>query len=190
MRVLFLGPADSPVLAYLRSVEDRVFRTSRPLLRIDPRVRRADFVVSHRYLHRVRPWALERFAGRVVNLHNSLLPYNRGWDPVIWSVVEGTPSGVTIHHMDEDLDTGEVIAQREVPLARELSVTEAWRTLHEELARLFREHWPEIRKGDCPATPQPSGGSYHSRADRAAAVQLLPRGWETTLGELEDVIRG
>ncbi len=171
------------MLAHLREVEDRVFRTSRPLVRADPRVRRADFVVSHLYLHLVPLWALERFPGRAVNLHNSFLPHNRGWDAVLWGLVEGTPAGVTIHHMDEHFDTGDVIAQREVALSRDLTLKEAWWALQDDLVSLFREWWPQIREGDCPARPQPSGGSYHSRSERPE--HLLTHGWQTTLGEVE-----
>ena len=189
MDVLFLGRADSPVLAHLREVEDRVFRTSRPLLRVDPRVLRADFVVSHLYLHLVRPWALDRFSGRAVNLHNSFLPHNRGWDAVLWSVLEGTPAGVTIHHMDQHYDTGDVIAQREVALSGDLTLKEAWWAVQDELASLFRERWPEIREGDCRARPQPDGGSYHSRSERQSVEHLLTRGWQTTLGEIADAAR-
>ena len=186
MKVLFLGRRDSPVLAHLRDVEERVFRTARPLVRADPRVLRADFVVSHLYLHRVRPWALDRFPCRAVNLHNSFLPHNRGWHAVLWSVLEGTPAGVTIHHMDENLDTGDVIAQREVALAPDLTLKQAWRALQDDLASLFCEWWPRIREGDCPARPQPSGGSYHSRSELPSVEHLLTRGWQTTLGEVEE----
>ncbi len=189
MDVLFLGRADSPVLAHLREVEDRVFRTSRPLLPVDPRVLRADFVVSHLYLHRVRPWALGRFPGRAVNLHNSFLPHNRGWDALLWGLLEGTPAGVTIHHMDEHFDTGEVIAQREVALDREQTLKDAWWAVQDELVTLFRETWPEIRKGDCPGRPQAGGGSYHSRSERQSVDHLLTRGWQTTVGEIADAAR-
>ena len=178
------------MLAHLREVEDRVYRTSRPLFRVDPRVRRADFVVSHLYLHLVPPWALARFRGRAVNLHNGLLPHNRGWDAVLWSVLEGTPAGGTIHHMDEHFDTGDLIAQREVALDRDLTLNGAWWRVQEDLVALFRERWPEIREGAVPARPQPDGGSYHSRADRRRVEHLLTRGWQTTLGELEDAARG
>jgi methionyl-tRNA formyltransferase len=176
--LLFLGPADSPVLAHLRAGEDTVHATSRPLLWIDPRVRRADFLISHLYLHRVRPWALKRFPRRAVNLHNSLLPHNRGWHAVHWSVIDGTPSGVTIHHMDEHFDTGDIVAQREVPLGDDLTLRAAWRLLQDELLSLFAEEWPAIRQGECSATPQAPGGSYHRKTD------LVTPDWVTTVGDL------
>ena len=184
--MLFLGPRDSPVLAYLREREEGVHATSRPLLRVDPRVRRADFLVSHLYLHRVRPWALERFPHRAVNLHNAMLPHNRGWHAVHWSVIDGTPSGVTIHYMDERLDTGDIVAQREVPLGAEMTLRTAWSALQAELLSLFEERWPAIRDGDCSATPQPPGGSYHRKSDLDAVEHLVTRGWDTTVGELRE----
>jgi methionyl-tRNA formyltransferase len=167
-----------------------VHATSRPLLRFDLRVRRADFLVSHLYLHRVRPWVLERFPRRAVNLHNSMLPHNRGWHAVQWSVIDATPSGVTIHHMDEHLDTGEIIAQRGVPLADEMTVQAAWSQLQSELVALFKERWPAIREGSCSSRRQPAGGSYHHRADLEAIADLLPRGRDTTIGELRERARG
>src|SRR5687768_13082147 len=95
MRVLFAGPADSPVLAHLREVETAVSATARRLHAADPRVRRAGFLVSHLYRHRVGPRVLGRFPGRAVNLHHALLPWNRGLDSILWSIVDGTPKGVT-----------------------------------------------------------------------------------------------
>ncbi len=51
-----------------------------------------------------------------VNIHSSLLPYNRGGSPHVWGIVEGTPAGVTLHHIDPGIDTGDIIAQRPVPV--------------------------------------------------------------------------
>jgi methionyl-tRNA formyltransferase len=113
-----------------------------------------------------------------VNLHNSVLPHNRGWHAVQWSVIDRTPSGVTIHYMDEHFDTGDIVAQREVPLSDDLTLRAAWRLLQDEMVSLFEDEWPAIQRGECSATPQPSGGSYHRKTD------LTAPGWETTVGEL------
>ena len=37
----------------------------------------------------------------VVNLHPSYLPYNRGQYPNVWSIMDGTPAGVTLHYIDD-----------------------------------------------------------------------------------------
>lgn len=51
---------------------------------------------------------------RCVNVHPGLNPYNRGWYPQVFSIINGLPAGATIHEIDEELDHGMIIAQREV----------------------------------------------------------------------------
>jgi methionyl-tRNA formyltransferase len=157
---------------------------SHRFLRADPRLLKADFLVSHLYLHLVPATVLARFPRRAVNLHNSLLPHNRGWHAPLWSAIDGTPNGITIHYMDEHFDTGPIIAQREVSFSAEETLRSAWWRLQSELVSLFEEHWPAIRSGDCTARPQPSGGSYHRRSERNAVAHLLTQGPDTPISEL------
>jgi len=49
---------------------------------------------------------------RCINVHPGLNPFNRGWFPQIFSIINGLPSGVTIHEIDEQLDHGKIIVQR------------------------------------------------------------------------------
>src|SRR6202140_2019891 len=50
-----------------------------------------------------------------LNVHPSLLPVNRGPDPLFWTFYEGhRETGVTIHRMDEGLDTGPIVAQEKI----------------------------------------------------------------------------
>ena len=68
-----------------------------------------------------------------INIHPSLLPRWRGAAPIQRSIFAGdTVSGVTIMQMDEGLDTGPILLQREVPLA----VDETSATLHDKLAEM------------------------------------------------------
>lgn len=53
---------------------------------------------------------------RCVNVHPGLNPYNRGWFPQVFSILNGLPSGATIHEIDEKLDHGPVICQKEVKI--------------------------------------------------------------------------
>nr|WP_320194062.1 dTDP-4-amino-4,6-dideoxyglucose formyltransferase [uncultured Desulfobacter sp.] len=49
---------------------------------------------------------------RCVNVHPGLNPYNRGWFPQVFSIINGLPCGVTIHEIDEKLDHGGIIIQK------------------------------------------------------------------------------
>jgi methionyl-tRNA formyltransferase len=181
--ILFLGRPDSAALAHLRAVEPSVVAlaadaplTAEDVLALGPRV-----VVSHGYRHILRAPVLAAAPDRFVNLHIALLPYNRGADPTLWSVLESTPSGVTIHHIDAGVDTGDVIAQRAVPLAGDDTLASAYARLQSAMATLFAETWPAIAGGTAPRSPQPAGGTTHRVADRAAVRSLLVDGWDTPI---------
>lgn len=51
---------------------------------------------------------------RCINIHPGLNPYNRGWFPHVFSIINGLPVGVTLHEMDKELDHGPIIDQEEL----------------------------------------------------------------------------
>ena len=55
----------------------------------------------------------------VVNLHSAYLPYNRGHWPEVWSIIRGTPAGITLHYIDQGIDTGDIIDQERVLVSLE-----------------------------------------------------------------------
>jgi phosphoribosylglycinamide formyltransferase-1 len=76
-----------------------------------------ELVVLAGYMHLLTKPFLDRFPGRIVNVHPSLLPAFPGLQAIeaaLEANVENT--GVTIHLVDEGLDTGAVLRQEEVPL--------------------------------------------------------------------------
>src|SRR5215207_6285827 len=74
-----------------------------------------DLVISAGFMKLVGPAVLAAFGGRIVNTHPSLLPDFPGAHAVRDALAAGVPtSGVTIHRVDEGLDSGPVLAQRAV----------------------------------------------------------------------------
>ncbi len=51
-----------------------------------------------------------------INIHPGLNPYNRGWYPQVFSIINGLPAGATIHVMDEKIDHGDIIIQKEIKI--------------------------------------------------------------------------
>ncbi len=77
--------------------------------------RGVELVVLAGYLQLLTPGFLARFPDRVVNVHPSLLPAFPGLDAIGQALAYGvTVTGVTVHLVDEGLDTGPVLAQRPV----------------------------------------------------------------------------
>jgi phosphoribosylglycinamide formyltransferase 1 len=78
-------------------------------------LRGVDLVVLAGYMHLLTPPFLERFPNRVVNVHPSLLPDFPGAHAVDDALAAGVDTtGVTVHFVDEGLDTGAVIRQEPV----------------------------------------------------------------------------
>jgi len=185
MNVLFLGPPDSLVFDFLKSTEAGVVQTMEPLDAAFFDRHPVDFLLSHGYRHILKPHVLDRFPRRAVNLHISYLPWNRGADPNLWSVIENTPKGVSIHYLDAGIDTGDLIAQRVVQFAGGETLNTSYSRLQAEIAQLFQEHWRQIRDATCAAAKQVGTGSFHRVSDREKVSHLLTNGWDTPVAQLE-----
>ncbi|RLC98423.1 MAG: formyl transferase [Chloroflexi bacterium] len=143
------------------------------------------FIVSYGYRHIIKREVLDLFKDRAINLHISYLPWCRGADPNFWSFMEGTPCGTTIHYLDENMDTGDIIVQERVLMASNETFASSYRKLHESVQGMFKETWDQIANGTCSRRPQPKGGSLHWSKDIEPLRHLLTSGWNTPLSDLE-----
>ena len=98
-------------------------------------------VVLAGYMHLLTPPFLERFPGRVVNVHPSLLPSFPGVDAIEQAVDAGVDTtGVTVHLVDEGVDSGPVLRQEPVPIEpRESLVQRIHAVEHRLLPEVVRE---------------------------------------------------
>ena len=185
MRVLVLSPYPTAIIETLRVAGDLA-------IAMDGRVGIAmlqrleiDWIVSYGYRHLIGEPVFGACRDRSINLHISLLPFNRGADPNFWSWFDGTPKGVTIHEIDAGLDTGPVFAQREVAFLADDTLATSYDRLRAEMENLFNQSWIAIRDGDCKPAPQAGRGTSHRRADKAAFFDALPRAYETPVRVIE-----
>jgi methionyl-tRNA formyltransferase len=81
---------------------------------------RPEAIVVVGYGRIIPQWMIELPALGNINLHGSLLPKYRGAAPVQWAIASGeTVTGVTTMRIDAGLDTGDMLLQRELPIAPE-----------------------------------------------------------------------
>jgi phosphoribosylglycinamide formyltransferase-1 len=81
------------------------------------RAARVELVVLAGFMRMIKAPLLEAFPRRIINIHPSLLPQFPGLDAWTQAVAAGVPlTGCTVHYVDGGMDTGEIIAQREVPV--------------------------------------------------------------------------
>ncbi len=107
--------------------------------------RGADLIVLAGYMQLLSPPFIQRFRNRIVNVHPALLPAFPGLDAVGQALAAGAEvTGVTVHYVDEGVDTGPVIAQREVSVpadrdrgALELAIHTVEHQLYSEAIRMI-----------------------------------------------------
>ncbi|QJP14834.1 hypothetical protein G3545_14970 [Starkeya sp. ORNL1] len=121
----------------------------------------------------LKPELLELFSHGCVNLHAAYLPWNRGWHTNVWPILDGSPAGVTVHYIDQGVDTGDLIAQACVPV----TATDTGGSLHRKLTlaliSLFESIWPAIIGGTNRRTPQNHAlATSHRRRDLAELDEI------------------
>jgi len=101
-----------------------------------------------------------------INMHPSLLPYNRGKHPYFWSIVEHTPFGCSLHFIDRNIDTGDILFQSEI----QVLITDTAETLYKKSVdtciQLLRDSYPRIVKLDFERQKQDDSiATFHMASD-------------------------
>ncbi|GHO96767.1 formyl transferase [Reticulibacter mediterranei] len=99
-----------------------------------------------------------------LNIHPSLLPANRGPVPLFWTFREGqTTTGVTIHFMERQMDSGDILAQKSIAVPDGISYNLLERNCASEGGVLLAQSVWDLYTGDVTPRPQiEEGSSYHS----------------------------
>ncbi len=104
-------------------------------------LRGVDLVVLAGYMHLLTPVFLDRFRDRIVNVHPSMLPQFPGGRAIADALDAGVDTtGVTVHYVDEGLDTGAVIRQEPVAVEPRATLVERIHAVeHRILPEVVRE---------------------------------------------------
>ena len=124
-----------------------------------------------------------------INIHASLLPKYRGAAPIQYAVIDGEKeSGVTIMKMGKGLDTGDMIARTEVPLAKDETGGSLFEKLSSAGARLLVETLPDIFAGTAVYEKQPEESPTPYAAMITKKMGLID--FSKSAEELERLVRG
>ena len=186
MNVLFLGYADCKLLEFLHS-KCKVFQTTDRLSLSDIDEFSPDIIISYGYRYIIKKDIIDKYEGKIINLHISYLPWNRGVGPNLWSIVEDTEKGVTIHILDEGIDTGDILFQKKVEILDEDTLATSYNKLRDEIEILFKQSWSKIKSFNFERIKQNlDDGSYHSKKQTNELLEKLDISgrWDITIKEL------
>lgn len=109
-----------------------------------------------------------------MNLHTGFLPFNRGTHPNVWSIVDKTPAGVTLHLMTAELDKGDIISRQEVEVLPTDTGLSLYEKLEEASAKLIGDSFPSLLAENIHTIPMPEGGTFHCTKDFEVLCALSP----------------
>ena len=184
MKVLCLGAYGKKLEQYMHLQGDEAVFVEDAIIPGSKLLKDVDILVSFGYKYLLPSQILHQFPKRAINLHISFLPWNRGADPNLWSFLEDTPKGASIHCLSQRLDAGDILSQEEVNFGAMETLASSYETLMWTVMKLFERDWPEIKKGLKKSIVQPEGGTFHKKKDAEVYRHLLRKGWETPVSEL------
>ena len=101
----------------------------------------------------------------------------------MWSFIDDTPKGVTIHQMSTGLDRGAIICQREIEFDVSKETFESsYKKLNEIIIQLFKEHYDELITKTYKTVEQVSGGSEHNSKDLERLLKKYSFSWDENIG--------
>ena len=108
-----------------------------------------------------------------INTHPSLLPHNRGKHYNFWALVEQCPFGVSLHIVEEGIDSGDIVAQKEIAYTWEDTGETLYHKAIAGTKQLIVETYPDLRTLVFSSTPQElSKGSIHFSSELEAASRI------------------
>lgn len=189
MKILFLGPYKNSIIGFLNEYGE-VSIEENSLNDLETIQKNFDWIISYGYRHIISGNIIKEYRGRIINLHISYLPWNRGADPNFWSFFDNTPKGVTIHQIEKGLDTGDILFQKEVIFTNlNETLQSTYDKLQHEMEMLFKKNWSNIISGNykLKINNYKKIGSYHHSREFEKYKELLFNGWQTTIKEINNL---
>ena len=189
MNVLYLTNKlvnDKDVIpSIIKSSGDTVFYYDTRISLDDLKKNNIDFVVCDRPKFLLSDDILNFLPKKIINIHPSYLPWNKGYYPNYWSAKTNSPHGVTIHFIDSGIDTGDIIAQLRVSFFDDDTLKTTYARLRKLSVSLFLAVWDEVKLGKMLGIKQDkSNGSHYFKKDFEGILEGLKNGWDTKISDL------
>ncbi|WP_405583045.1 methionyl-tRNA formyltransferase [Streptomyces sp. NBC_01190] len=146
-----------------------------------------DIIVANNWRTWLPPEIFDLPPHGTLNVHDSLLPAYAGFSPIIWALINGEREvGVTAHRMTAELDAGDILSQRSVPVGPADTATDLFHRTVDLIAPLVRESLDLIASGEARWTAQDRGRAsfFHKRSVEDGRID-----WSWPAEDLERLVR-
>ena len=147
-----------------------------------------DIILSSGYDRLLRPKTIQKYSQRIINLHAAYLPWARGIGTTLFATILRYPYGVSVHFINEGLDTGNLIARKIVQTEQDDTLRTFYSKLLSATEDLFFESFPKIVSGQTNGLPQEELGEINTNRSRLqfeSVMDVCPIGYDTLITDLE-----
>ena len=145
MKILILGPfkRNERIIEKLLEKHEIEINDQEINLRylIDNKI---EFIISNGYAPIIKSDVLKDYAKKIINIHPAYLPDGRGIYPNFWSFFEKYPKVATIHYIDENIDTGDILLSKKVAISSEDTLRSSLAKVMKAAEELFLENAEDI----------------------------------------------
>ncbi|MDP9843973.1 methionyl-tRNA formyltransferase [Streptosporangium lutulentum] len=146
-----------------------------------------DIIVANNWRTWLPPEIFDIPPHGTLNIHDSLLPAYAGFSPLIWALINGEKEvGVTAHRMNAELDAGDIVLQRAVPVGPRDTVTDLFHRTVDLIEPIVREALDLIASGRARWVPQDRSKAsfFHKRSIEDSRID-----WNWPAEDLERLVR-
>ncbi|GAA1642556.1 methionyl-tRNA formyltransferase [Nonomuraea maheshkhaliensis] len=146
-----------------------------------------DLIVANNWRTWIPPEFITLPRHGILNVHDSLLPAYAGFSPLIWALINGEREvGVTAHMMNDELDAGDIVVQRAVPVGPADTATDLFHRTVDLIAPIVAESLDLIASGRTDWTPQDRSKAsfFHKRSIEDSSID-----WTWPAEDIERLVR-
>lgn len=162
---------------YFSDFDDIALKWSIPIHKVDTvgvpldiekiRALKPDFIVCIGWPQIVNREILKIPSSGCIGIHPTLLPERRGGAPINWCFIDGlSKSGVTLFYLDEGVDSGDIIAQREFEISFRDNARTVLNKVTEISVELLKANWAALESGKALRIPQDHSKATYTRRRR------------------------
>lgn len=146
--------------------------------------RNFNFLISYGCSHIFKKEIINYFGKKIINCHQSYLPWNRGADPNFWSFIDDTPKGVTIHRINEKIDKGEILVRKRLKMDNNiLTFKTSYIFLLNQLDNLLIDNFKLIFKDKIKPIKQPDIGTFNNKNKKRKFFGIKKPTWNKNINK-------
>lgn len=144
-----------------------------------------DYIFSVYYRAIFPQSLLSLFPGKCINIHPGPLPNYRGPTPTAWAILNGEKNhGITIHEMDQGIDTGSILVQKKYAIKNDETGYELYTRTMDIGFELLKDNFRKIISGKLKSKKQTGSGSYFGKMNPTHNIS-----WQDTVQRIYSMIR-